>query len=302
MTRPAFLALPRAGISVFIMALLTSQLTLQNNAYSLGALHSTVCKNKTLGDICSDSDGWRWVFDSNSQTYRRIFKGTSNSVAGTSYTYFYAPACPGNFLAGDELCGRALNTCATTDPGAIYYNVWKQETQPALGEPLPQPAICLGGKGDNITVAQVGKDVDDEVRDHLPKFSPQAQPNPDAIVNLPIIVSAPIEPAPNFNVDEPFPGQVVVTSTYNWKFDDGTTLTGIGRLYDGTDPRTAPAGYYLDHTYTRADPNGSVTLTVTWHAMFTLNGGTPVALPDITTTPQTIPFQVHEARSVLVSH
>jgi hypothetical protein len=169
------------------------------------------------------------------------------------------------------------------------------------GEPIALASVCLGGPADSISVAQLGDDLDEDVRDHLPTLAVRVQPNPTAVVNLPVIVSAPVEPAPNFDVDEPVPGAVTVTSTYRWTFDDGATLIGPGRAYDGTDPSTAPSGYYLAHTYTHADAHASATLTVTWHATFTLAGGPPVALPDITTPAQTVRFEVHEVKSVLVS-
>jgi hypothetical protein len=259
------------------------------------------CTQASLGSTCVDTDGWRWVYSADGKTAHKVFNTSTSSGSSAAYLYLYAPACGGDLPGGELLCNRALTGCGDTDPGAILYDVWREETAPVAGDPVPQGSICLGGPADTITVAQLGKDVDEDVRDHLPALSVRVQPSPAAVVNLPVIVSAPVQPAPDFNVDEPVPGAVTVTSTYRWTFDDGASLVGNGKAYDGTDPRTAPSGYYLAHTYTHAEAHASATLTVTWHAVFTLAGGPPIALPDITTPPQTVAFQVHEVRSVLVS-
>jgi hypothetical protein len=253
------------------------------------------------GSLCQDADGWRWVYDSSTNSFTEVQKSSPEVVGGIRYVYSYAPSCDGDSPDTTKLCGHALTACNVADPGAIYYDVWRRETAPEPGEPVVQGSICLGGLADTVTVAQLGDDLAEDVRDHLPTFAIAAQPSPTVIVNLPVIVSAPAEPAPNFVVADPVPGAVTVTSTYTWTFDDGATVVGIGRTYDGTDPRTAAPGYYLDHTYSRADASGSVSLVVSWHAMFTVDGGPPVALADILTPAQIIRFEVHEVRSVLVS-
>lgn len=259
------------------------------------------CPTGDSGAFCHDPTGWRWVYDASAHGFVRTQVSRRSDSNGAVFAYTYASACVGGADGDAELCGRAVTACATNGPGAILYSVWVQQIAPTVGAKTSAGIVCLGGAADTITVAQLGTDLTEDVRDHLPTLSARAQPSPDAVVNLPVIVSAPVEPAPNFTVNEPVPGAVTVTSTYRWTFDDGATLVGTGRAYDGTDPRTAPAGYYLAHTYTHADAHASATLTVTWHATFTVAGGAPVALPDITTPPQTVAFQVHEVRSVLVS-
>jgi hypothetical protein len=259
------------------------------------------CGGVQGGSLCQDLDGWHWIYDATSGSFQKVQQSTGRGSDGATYHYSFSPSCDGDAPDDTKLCGHALTACDIADPGGIYYDVWRQETEPVPGPPAIEGAVCLGGAADTVTVAQLGDDLDEDVRDHLPSFAIRAQPSPAAIVNLPVLVSAPVEPAPNFAVTAPVPGSVTVTSTYTWTFDDGVVLTGTGRPYDGTDPRTAAPGYYVAHTYTHADPRGSVSLVVSWHAGFTLAGGVTIALPDIVTPAQTIAFEVHEVRAVLVS-
>jgi hypothetical protein len=259
------------------------------------------CARQSGGSVCQNPDGWEWIYDASTGVFTKSRRGLSHGTDGSSYAYSYAPSCDGDTPDAVKLCGRALTACDVSDPGGILYDFWRQEVASDPGPPDPSGTVCFGGQADAVTLVQLGQALDEDVRDQLPSFPVSVQPSPTAIVNLPVIVSAPLEPAPNFDVQDPIPGHVSVTATYTWTFDDGATLTGIGRAYDGTDPRTAPDGYYLDHTFTRADGNGSVTLVVAWHAEFTADGGPAVALPDIITAPQMTRFGVHEIRAVLVS-
>lgn len=63
-------------------------------------------------------------------------------------------------------------------------------------------------------------------------------------------------------ITTPVPFTVMAKADYAWSFGDGTTQTGVGRPYDGTDPLSAP-GYYVSHAY---DTPGTyvVTVTQTW--------------------------------------
>jgi hypothetical protein len=284
----------RAFLAVTLLAIVASITLAPRSA-------TAVAHRCSSGVFCQDPAGWQWIYDVSTHGFIRSQVSRQTTGSGAVFDYSYESACAGGNADDAELCGRAVTACAGDGAGAILYSVWVQQVAPTLGPRNSDGTVCFGGPADTVTVAQLGVDLNEDVRDHLPTLSARAQPSPQAVVNLPVIVSAPVEPAPNFNVNQPVPGVVTVTSTYRWTFDDGATLIGTGRAYDGTDPRTAPGGYYLAHTYTHADAHASATLTVTWHATFTVAGGPPIALPDIVTPPQTVAFQVHEVRSVLVS-
>jgi hypothetical protein len=96
----------------------------------------------------------------------------------------------------------------------------------------------------------------------------------------------------------PVPGRLLAIPSFTWIFDDGTTLAGPGRPFDGTDPRESPE-HYLSHIYRAPEANASVTLTVTWRATFTA-GGRTFAVPLLTMPSIVSRYSVYEAHSVLV--
>jgi hypothetical protein len=91
----------------------------------------------------------------------------------------------------------------------------------------------------------------------------------------------------------------------DWDFGDTSTdtTTQPGRPYRPAEPcRSAQCPGYYGHTYTHTGPV-TITLTVAWHAQFSLDNGT--TWTDIDTTPLTGPQTSHQldivqARGVLV--
>jgi hypothetical protein len=91
----------------------------------------------------------------------------------------------------------------------------------------------------------------------------------------------------------------------DWDFGDGATdsTTDPGKAYSTTDPcDTAECADYYGHTYT---DTGAVTMTLTvaWHAQFSLDGGatwTDVDPAPLTGPPATHDLDVVQARGVLV--
>ena len=91
----------------------------------------------------------------------------------------------------------------------------------------------------------------------------------------------------------------------NWDFGDGTTdtTTDPGQPYSKADPcTTAQCAQYYGHTYRSTGP-ATITLTVAWHAEFSLDNGATWTAVD--TVPLTGPETTHQldvaqARGVLV--
>jgi hypothetical protein len=245
------------------------------------------------------NDGYEYIYDPTTKVLVAVPTGSFPKQPGATYQYAVTPACP-QAIPGEAInCTAATQYCATTGSTGIHEDVWRRQTAPTTTPWQMVDQVCTGNGPPPISVQQVVQDVSEYERDHMPIPVPNVQPANVAIVNLPVLVSVP-QPGPQtMQVQQPVPGLLVATPTYTWKFDDGTTVTGAGVPYDGTDPRVDP-GHYVSHAYTAAEAQASVTLTVTWNATFTAAGQVftiaPLVMPPITTT-----FSVHEAHSVLVS-
>ena len=91
----------------------------------------------------------------------------------------------------------------------------------------------------------------------------------------------------------------------DWSFGDSTsdTTTSPGKPYTQTDPcNTAQCSDYYGHTY-RATGPVTITLTVAWHAQFSLDAGatwTDIDPAPLTGPPATHRLRVIQARGVLV--
>ena len=120
-------------------------------------------------------------------------------------------------------------------------------------------------------------DVADRVRDvvvtYLPDAAPSFQPAQGGLVNLPTIFAA---GEPESVTTEPFQVlgfTVVVTATAHW---DWTFDRGVEQGFD------KPGGAYpnddVSYTYASAGDR-DVSLTTTWDATFTIDGGGPYTVP-----------------------
>ncbi len=129
----------------------------------------------------------------------------------------------------------------------------------------------------------------------LPQLTTRQQPPGNALVGLPVIFYTDDPTEQTFTVD--IRGFTVViaasASSFTWDTGDGTVLT-----------TTDPGAPYPDQSITHDYSSGTYTasLTTTWGATFSVDGGVQADVPGTTTTegaPAT--FTVRQARSVLVS-
>jgi hypothetical protein len=129
----------------------------------------------------------------------------------------------------------------------------------------------------------------------LPQLTTRQQPPGEALVGLPVIFFTDSPTTQTFTVDiRGF--DVLITAravSYTWRTGDGTTLT-----------TTYPGTPYPDQTITHEYSSGTYTasLTTTWGATYSVDGGVSADVPGTTTTdgaPAT--FTVRQARSVLTS-
>lgn len=246
------------------------------------------------------SDGYVYAYDVTNSEWIPV----PVSIAGptdprTSYRWALSPACAEKDPFDDLVCVGATEFCAENGKAGIHDDVWRMEVTPNQSGYVLVGDICTGDLPDPVPARQVIDAAEEFERTHVPIAVPRMQPSNMALVNMPLLVNVTPLPVQTMAVAVPLPGELVATPSYAWSFDGRPPVAGAGLAFDGTDPRVDP-GHYVSHTYVKAQPIASVSLTVTWTATFTAAGET-VRVPDVVMPAVTMTYSVHEARSVLVS-
>jgi hypothetical protein len=129
----------------------------------------------------------------------------------------------------------------------------------------------------------------------LPQLTTRQQPPGQALVGLPVIFFTDSPTTQTFTVDiRGFTVDIAATATsYTWDTGDGAVLT-----------TTDPGAPYPDQTITHDYSSGTYTasLTTTWGATFSVDGGLAAQVPGTTTTQgPPVTFTVLQARTVLTN-
>ncbi|WP_233492194.1 hypothetical protein [Blastococcus sp. TF02A-30] len=129
----------------------------------------------------------------------------------------------------------------------------------------------------------------------LPQLPTQQQPPGNGLVGLPIIFFTDGPTTQTFTLDiRGFSVDIVARATgFTWHTGDGTDLT-----------TTTPGAPYPDHTISHDYRSGTYTasLTTTWSASFSVDGGASVPVPGSTTTEgPPVTFEVLQSRPVLTN-
>jgi hypothetical protein len=129
----------------------------------------------------------------------------------------------------------------------------------------------------------------------LPQLPTQQQPPGNGLVGLPVIFFTDGPTTQTFTLDiRGFTVDIVARATgFTWHTGDGTDLT-----------TTSPGAPYPHHTISHEYRSGSYTasLTTTWSASFSVDGGASVPVPGSTTTDgPPVTFDVLQSRPVLTN-
>ncbi|WP_231851747.1 hypothetical protein [Modestobacter italicus] len=205
------------------------------------------------------------------------------------------------------------NECPTVEGRLIYYYIVLHRrillsTGPIDAVPVPAgtavgdvygPLVPEGGSCVDVTDLNPPPSPDEVFRYFqtlpLPQLTTRQQPPGEALVGLPVIFFTDSPTTQLFTVDiRGFTVDIAATaSTYSWDTGDGVVLT--------TDDPGAP---YPNETITHDYSSGTYTasLTTTWSATYSVDGGVQADVPGTTTTqgaPAT--FTVLQARTVLTN-
>jgi hypothetical protein len=141
-----------------------------------------------------------------------------------------------------------------------------------------------------VPIEDIGYQFQYEIQRLLPQPTIDLKPNPETLVNLPTVISTDYPAEKTFQITVPpsagrtipLTGTINAHAAFTWTFEDGTTASGQGKPYDGTDPASNP-GYYLTNTFFSAGHH-TVTLTVTWTGTITVDTLAPEAFEPVTFT------------------
>jgi hypothetical protein len=99
-------------------------------------------------------------------------------------------------------------------------------------------------------------------------------PGGRALVNMPVLFSAPVQHRTTLDITQPLPGAIVADPGYSWDLGEGQSGAGAGHRFtpsrDPEDPSTS--GYYVSATYRQVGVQHA-RLTLTWDATITLGSG-----------------------------
>ncbi len=250
-------------------------------------------------------DGYEYNYDGASQTFNGVGRAKVNGAPGATYTTQYVIDCgqaqppedPQGARRQGFDCIRAA--CQNGADQGRWMVVWTKQVAP-----VAEPVFTAAGRfcqvvRQPIPVADVSDAAGEYLRKHLSAAVPVIQPGERTLVNFPNIVSTPDAGQQTFAITQPLPGIVTVHPAYSWSFGspDGATTTaeGTGRTYDGTSPRTGPAGYYLTTTFKHSG-TGQIALTATWTGTVTVQAVPPVELdPLVFRAAADLPVDQHRA-------
>jgi hypothetical protein len=211
--------------------------------------------------------------------------------------------CASNAPTCEPVAGRVIGYYVTQRQRLVQPNgepVDGQTPPPGqtVGTPYGQFATIYGGCVD-VTDLNPPPSPDEVFRYFqalpLPQLVARQQPPGNALVGLPVIFFTDSAPAQTFTVDiRGFAVVIQAAATgFTWHTGDGKDIT-----------TTDPGKPYPDQTITHDYASGTYTasLTTTWGARYTVDGGPPQQVPGTTTTdgPATT-FAVLQARTVLTN-
>ncbi len=220
----------------------------------------------------------------------KLGQATAASAGCTDCEWSMAPVCLNNGPGDDVMCLNAASACP---PPGIFFRIYLRH---GTGPWSVVDSICLGPGEGPVPASDVGDKVRDVVATYLPDAAPSFQPAQGGLVNLPTLFAA---GEPESITTEPFRVlgfDIVVTATAHW---DWTFDHGVQQGFD------RPGGAYpnddVAYTYPSAGDR-DVSLTTSWDATFTIDGGGPYTVPGpaITKTVGPIAVPVREAHSSLV--
>lgn len=255
----------------------------------------------------SEGVGYRWV--ESEQAYYKAPRGgyedgvSADGAAVQRWQLKYVATCEAN--TGDPtidvLCSQSM--CQdVAGPGVRMWVYRKPEGAPDSDYVQAADAICMGASS-VVTLDQIQAAVQAQIEqfyERLGKPRITLEPQGSALVNLPVIASAPVYERQEFEIDNPLPGRVSAEPSYAWTWSNGETGAGPGRPYSpAVSPLDDPAYYPVSAVY-GSGGTGRVSLDLEWAATVHVADNPPQTLDPVAFS-TTEGFTIRQARTELVA-
>ncbi len=250
------------------------------------------------------------------QTPEGAWAATNSAPVEHPYTYQLSDPCVVNDRATGS-CTRADDVECMSPPGRVVENLVIEQRRLAISGPdgtttvdgfasggvpagTPVGPWIPGDRGCVDITALNPPPSPGEIFSYfqtlpLPQLPTKQQPPGNGLVGLPVIFFTDGPTTQTFTLDiRGFTVDIAATATgFTWHTGDGTDLAT-------TSPGAPYPGHTISHEY--ASGTYSASLTTTWSAVFSVNGGLTVAVPGSTTTEgPPVTFGVLQARPVLTN-
>jgi len=252
------------------------------------------------GEAFTASNGIGWYYSAEQTAFFRVPTSFQATADGPDLEWSHVATCDGNSPgANGLLCLAALCTAPDGRPGTQFW-VFSRPLDPPGSSWTLQGTQCVPGelRVDLADVeAEIRRVVEEKFRE-IVQPTIQLSPRNGGLVNLPVLAWTDDRGEVTLDIEQPLPGTVRATPSYEWTWSNGTTATGPGIPYSpGISPTAQPDRYV--HAVYRQRGEASVTLTVTWEGDVSVPGVPPVDIePLVYSVPASL--AIREARAELV--
>jgi hypothetical protein len=254
----------------------------------------------TGGDSYTTDSGFGWYYSAAQRSFFKTPTSFEPGAGGPELQWTYVPTCDGNTPGGNsDACQGALCTAPGGEPGVTFW-VFSRPIDPPGADWDTVGTQCIPGE-QRVDLADVEAQIRGIIEDKFREIAePRLQVAPEAggLVNLPVLAWTDDPGELTLDFEQPLPGSIRATPSYDWSWSNGTQSTGSGRPYTPALSPSATPDHYVHSVFTERG-DGSVSLTVTWQGAVTVPGIAPIDIAPLVYT-SAATFSVREARAQLV--
>ncbi len=253
------------------------------------------------GGAYTTSSGIGWHYSAEEEAFFRTPTSVAVDSSGPELQWSFVPACTGNAPDGSfDACATAVCTTSEGEVGITFWLFSRPVTPPDSAWSLSGQQCMLGQERVDLAdvEAEIRRIIEDRFRE-IAQPTVSLAPPAGGLVNLPVLAWTEDAGEVTLSFEQPLPGTVTASPTFEWAWSNGSTSYGPGIPYtESVSPTRSPDRYV--HAVFDGDGDASVELTVTWTGQVTVPGLPPVEISPLGYTAPAA-FAVREARTQLVA-